>query len=281
MPSQRSIRGKFDWKVYWKKNKKTLLVGGAIILLLLFLGLRSVFLPSGEVKEELSPTPTEEITPSPTEEPTPTKKPTRTPTPKPTETPTPQPTEAPAPTSTPKPTEEQTITSNAGLDGFRSSNGGGNASLDVRAGRNVNLTTRGFVSFDLSSLPSGIAIEKATLKLYQTGKTGNPYGVGGSLLVDHIDYGDSLGDDDFDRGPLASNIGTISGNDTVEWKSLEVTDRVKDDLANGRGRSQFRLRFTTESVGGDATGDFAHFESGNNSEGTGNIAQLVIVFRRT
>jgi len=262
------------------KNQKVIILAiiGLVVLIALIFG--AIFLrfrqPTAPA-EELTPTPTVEATPtlepSPSPTPTPTKKPTPTPTLKPTPTPT--------PTPTPVPTEEQTLKSTSSLDGFRSSNGGGNATIEVRSGRNVNLITRGFVSFDLTSLPSGITIEKATLKLFQTSITGNPYGIGGNFLIDHLDYGDSLENDDYNRASLSSNIGTLSSNANLEWKELEVTDRVKDDLNNSRTRSQFRLHFTTENIGGDVTGDFANFESGDNSTGTGNLPQLVIRFHKS
>lgn len=252
-------------------NKKPIIIGILVFILILiainvffFFRFRQPSKPA-----EASPTPTAVLSPTPEVSPTPPPTPTRRPTPTPT------------PTPTPVPIEEQTLNSTSALDGFRSSNGAGNATVDVRSGRNVNLITRGFVSFDLASLPSGITVEKATLRIYQTSIIGNPYGVGGNLLVDHLDYGDSLGDDDYNRSSLSSNIGTLSSNATVEWKELEITDRLRNDLTSGRSRSQYRLHFTTETIGGDVTGDFAKFESGENSQGTGNLPKLVVRFRRS
>lgn len=257
------------------KNQKIIIVAiiGLVIIIALIFG--AIFLRFRQ------PTaPAEELTPTPTMEPTPTSEPSPSPTLTPTKKPTPTPTLTPTPTPTPVPTEEQTLKSTSSLDGFRSSNAGGNATIEVRSGRNENLITRGFVSFDLTALPSGITVEKATLKLYQTSIIGNPYGVGGNLKVDHLDYGDSLANDDYNRASLSSNIGTLSSNANVEWKELEVTDRVRDDLNNSRIRSQFRLHFTTENIGGDVTGDFAYFESGDNSTGTSNLPQLVIRYHK-
>src|SRR3989304_7176378 len=167
----------------------------AVVILLLIGGVVFYFgFKSRKSSEEPSPTPTESTTstPTPNEEadksPTPTKKPTSTPTPKPTATPTPSPQPA---------TQTMTLSAASSLDGFQSSNGGGNAGIEIRAGRNVNLITRGFVSFDISSIPVGKTIDEATLRLYQTSVTGNPYGVGSSLKVDHLDYGSSSENTDF------------------------------------------------------------------------------------
>lgn len=219
------------------------------------------------VTETVSPTPTETETPSgsPTASPKPTKSPK--PTPSPTSTP------SPTPVSTTK-----TITSSTSIDGFRSSNGGGNNSVEIRAGRNSNLVTRGFVSFDLGVIPSGVTVEKATLRLYQTSVIGDPYGVGGSIKVDQLDYGSTLENADYSAPSISSSFATLTSNATVEWKDVDVTDQVKNDLSSGRSRSQYRIHFAIESIGGTVTGDFAYFESDDNSVGTGNIPQLVIKY---
>lgn len=222
-----------------------------------------------------TPTPTESPTPmpesslSPTVSVTPTKKltPTKTPTPTPTKTPTP----------TPTPTSQTTLNSSAAIDGFRSNNGGGNAAVEIRAGRNVNLVTRGFASFDLGSLPSGATIDQATFRLYQTSVIGDPYGVGGgSIKVDHLDYGDALENADYGVGAISSSFGTLSSSAAVGWKEIDVTDALRNDRTNSRSRSQYRIHLTVEAEGGDTTGDFAYFESADNNVGTGNTPQLVV-----
>ena len=136
---------------------------------------------------------------------------------------------------------------------------------------------RGFLSFDLSSLPSGTTVKKATLRIYQKSVTGTPYTGANSLIVDHLDYGDSLEAADYDRSALSSNIGTLTQNSAIEWKDLAVTDSIKNDLSAGRTRSQFRIRFSQETDG-DGSEDIAYFESQENYFGTGNTPQLVIEY---
>ena len=220
--------------------------------------------------EEPTPTPTPEaISPTPTEEPKTTGSPT----------PTKKPTSTPTPTLTPTPASQtMTLSAAASLDGFQSSNGGGNTGIEIRAGRNSNLITRGFVSFDISGIPSGKIIDSATLRLYQTSITGNPYGVGSSLKVDHLDYGSTFENADYSAGSISSSFGTLTANATIEWKDLDVLDRLKNDISAGRTRSQYRLHFAIENIGGDVTGDFANFESANNSTGSGNTPQLVVKY---
>lgn len=233
-----------------------------------------------------------EVQPSPT--PLPSSPPSATPTPlggapKPPKTtataspttvkPTPGATPIASPVATPAPTTQtKTISAYSALDGFRSSNGGGNAGVDIRAGRNVNLVTRGFVSFDLSGVPAGATVEKTTLKLYQTSVQGDPYGVGSRIMVDHLDYGDVLENTDYGAASISTSFATLSTTATVEWKEADVTDAVRNDLTNNRTRSQYRLHFAIETQGGTVAGDFAYLESGENYTGTGKTPQLVIKY---
>lgn len=265
-----------------KSNGNGLILGIVIFLIIAGVGTAAYFAGKNVGSEE-APTPTAKpvkemlVTDSPTPSPSPTAEPTSkisgniSPSKKPTGTPT--------VTITPTPVAKSKILSSSiALDGFRSSNNGGNATLDVRAGRNSNLVTRGFVSFDISSIPSGATVTEATLRLYQSKIIGNPYTAGGALKVDHLTYGDSLDSADYGVAALLSNFATLTSSANVEWKDVIVTDRVKNDLSNSRGASQFRIHFTTELTGGDATGDFAYFESADNSEGTGNTPQLVVKY---
>jgi len=230
-----------------------LLVGGGLF----FLGLISKNKP-----QEPSPTPTLAATSTPTQAPT--------------DIPTPTPKGSPTPTQSPTPASQtMTITSTATLDGWRASNNGGNNTWYIQIGRNATLTERGFVSFDISSIPAGKTIEQATLRLYQGEIVGTPYGSGGNLIVDSLDYGDSLGNEDLNAAAISSNIGTLSPNAVVEWKDLIITNALKADITAGRTRSQYRLRFTTEGTGADA---WARFESADNYMGTGNLPQLVVKY---
>lgn len=256
-----------------ENRKKILIILGALVFLSAIGGVSFILGKKTSSTEEtaLTPTPTPIDTLSPFYESTPT--------------PTPlsvnQETPTVSPTATPTPTPEiktKIITSEASLDGFRGSNGGGNYGLDIRTGRNLYLVHRGFVSFDLSTLPEGATITEATLRIYQYKTVGDPYGVGGKVVVDHLDYGDSLGNEDYSSAAILSSFVTLTQNDVIEWKDAEVTDRVVDDIDNNRGRSQYRIHHETESAGGSHTGDFAYYESAENNGGTGNSPQLVIKY---
>jgi hypothetical protein len=243
-------------EVPWNK----ILIGLGVILLLTAIGGISYFFGTqSDGASELSPTPTVFSSPTPFA------------------TGTIAPTKSQTPTPTPK-IITKTLSSDSSLDGFQSSNGGGNKGLDIRAGRNVNLVTRGFVSFDLSSIPDGATVTEVTLRLYQAKIIGDPYGAGGALKIDHLNFGNSLENADYALAALLANFSTLTNNAVVEWKDADVTEQVKDDLKDNRTRSQFRVHFTTENTGGDLTGDFTYLESADDSEGTGKTPELVIKY---
>ena len=246
-----------------KGSKKGLVLAIIVLILILAGGGSFFFARSRSQEEEPTPTPTESPTPTPEE---------------PEETPTPSPTVSPTPKPTPTPTvvsKTMTLSASATLDGWRASNGGGNSTLYIQAGRNNTLIERGFVSFDISSIPAGATIESATLRLYQTEVIGDPYGSLGSLKIDHLNYGDSLENADYNASSISASFATLTSNATIEWKDVNVTDRLKDDITNSRSRSQYRLKFATEATGADA---WSRFESADNSVGTGNTPQLVVKY---
>jgi hypothetical protein len=136
---------------------------------------------------------------------------------------------------------------------------------------------RVFYSFDLTALPPGGTIGSATLRLYQESVQGNPYGELGNVVVDHLDYGAALDSADFDAPALTSNIGTLSSNANLEYKSLVVTSRVLADIAAGRPRSQFRIRFSGNDGNNDGSNDNATFTDGEWL--LGNYPKLQVTFR--
>jgi hypothetical protein len=251
---------------YLSSQKKFLIIA-AIVLVFAIIG-GAFWLGSRRKKQEPEPSP------SPTTEAGPTAIPEET-----SESPSPSPeeTSSPSPTPTPTPeTKEEVIISTTSLDGYRGSNGFGSDNLYIFTGRNISVIQRGFVSFDISSLPSDATIESAALRLYQEKVVGNPYGVGGSLKVDHLVYGNSLGNEDYGASSISSSFTTLTDNAVIEWKDADVADALKSDLSNGRDKSQYRIHFSTESTG--TSSDLVYFESADNSQGTGNLPQLVVKY---
>lgn len=230
--------------------------------------------PTDTPFEVATPLPTPIVTPStaPTETPLPTYSPpihvSATPTASPTIAPTPTPTSAPSPQS------GKTITSQLSLDGFQSSNGIGTANSEIKVGRNNSSITRGFLSFDISSVPS--SVNKATLKIYQQGTVGAPYVIGTEIKIDHLNFGSTFEASDYTTSSISSSFATISNTSAQGWKEVEVTQQIKSDKIAGRTRTQFRLHLSIEQQGGSQTGDYALFESGENFLKTGNVPSLII-----
>lgn len=259
--------------------KIILIIFGLIIASLAVAG-SSYFL--GTKFSNIDPAVTTGLPPTRTPQPTdPTKTPSATPTHS--NKPTPATRVSPSPTAKMSPTptlivKTKILPSVPILDGFRSSNGGGNNSLEVRAGRNSELVTRGFVSFDIVNMPSAAKIQSAAIRLYLGKVTGKPFSAGGNLMIDHLTYGDALDESDYASPALSANFASFESSTVIGWKEADVTARFKDDLANARSLSQFRIHFQNEITGGDTAGDFVYFEAQENTLKTGNAPQLVVKY---
>jgi Na+-transporting methylmalonyl-CoA/oxaloacetate decarboxylase gamma subunit len=251
---------------------KLLIVLGVVCILLFLFALAAYIVGTAKLRSSAigtpSPSPTPSDTPLPTAEPTPSP-----------EMPTGAAPEATPFATAPADFQTKTITASPTLDGFLTSTGNANNSIDIRAGRNVYAVTRGYVSFDLSSIPKNATIDSVTLRLFQTNTDGSPYTTIGNLKIDHVDYGASLEGEDYALPALGTSVATLTTNGNVEWKEAVVTESLRDDVANHRSTSQYRIRFETEKVGGASGGDYAYFESAENYSGTGNIPQLVVRFK--
>ncbi len=168
-----------------------------------------------------------------------------------------------------------TLNSTSGVDGIVTSGGSVMTIAEIFAGDTyVNTGVRGFVSFDIASIPPGATIISATLKMYQEAVNGTPYADLGNIMVDHIDYGPTLDSDDYSLLALEDDIGTISNNGAFEFKTLDVTESLQDDMDHGRTRSQYRLRFPTQTDN-DSIEDAAFFVQANYGD---NSPKLVVIY---
>ena len=111
---------------------------------------------------------------------------------------------------------------------------------------NASEQYKGFITFDLSSLPSTMAsVSEARLNLQITGTSGNPFGGLGGLFLEHADF-DVIGSDAFNAEPL-SDLGRIATSaNTGTMLSVNVLPAVEAD-ANNRITTQYRLRFQAET----------------------------------
>jgi hypothetical protein len=107
---------------------------------------------------------------------------------------------------------------------------------------------RSFISFDLSGLPHDVEIVEAHLTLVQRDIVGNPHLKElGDVVVDLVDYGASLGGDDFEAPVLMENVGTLPDSGLLGPKALDVTEAIRRARDKGLSRVQFRLRFSKET----------------------------------
>lgn len=174
------------------------------------------------------------------------------------------------------------LLSTAALDGYVRSDGTsvptGSSPItgDLDAGA-PGMGYRQFYSFDLSSLPAGSSVTSATLRLYQASVAGSPYVDLGNVIVDHVDYGAALAGAAYNAVALASNVGVLSSDATIAYKTLVVTARVQADVAAARTRAQFRVRFSNVDSNNDAGSDFALF---TDAEFLGaSVPMLVVKYR--
>lgn len=164
------------------------------------------------------------------------------------------------------------------IDGYITSDRAVTTTNDIRVGDNGQSALRGFVSFDLSTLPQGVKIGKATMRLYQSKVEGNPFSSHGALKIDYLTYGETLEATDYGQSALSLSFATIPQSTTEGWKEIDVTAKVKEDLTNARSLSQFRIHFTNETVGSEKKENYVSFESAENTNKTGDTPQLVVSY---
>jgi hypothetical protein len=102
-----------------------------------------------------------------------------------------------------------------------------------------NRGVRGFVSFDLSSIPAGASVVEATLELPQA--RGFDAGSTAGLLsfwIHNYQYG-TLEAGDFDGGPTVR----VGGYNSFPLPLVDVKDSVQTRISGGEDRFQLRLQF--------------------------------------
>lgn len=184
------------------------------------------------------------------------------------------------------PVQPQTLelTSQAALDGYRVNDGSGSASEEILVGNDgiggggTERIVRGFLSFDLSSIPAGATIQSVRLEFYQQRLEGVPYLKLGNLVLDHVAYGSSLESSAYDTPALHSAVLTqmLLPNSWYNLADPTITLWVEDSLAAGRSRFQLRLRFAGEADGDDQA-DMISVEPGEGPRG--HAPRLTIVYR--
>jgi hypothetical protein len=151
------------------------------------------------------------------------------------------------------------------------------------AARDPLIDVRGFVGFDLSSLPSGIHLKSATLVATQCAISGSPFSLG-NVVVDHVSYAVPFDTTVFAESAISTTIGTLSTDASLGPRSMSVTSSVANDISASRTSSQFRLRMSGNADAGNGPSNQVIFasDSANTSDCTPASAQqprLIIAFQ--
>ncbi len=183
--------------------------------------------------------------------------------------------------------EPETVTfrSEGALDGYRLNDGSGSNTQDILVGNGDlvdpvgELVARGFMSFDLSSIPTGATVERAELRFYQKEIQGDPYSKLGNLLLEHVDYGASLDDGAYNTPAIESAV--LDQQKTPgAWYILSdptLASWVQSNVQAGRSRFQLRLQFRQETDGDDLE-DWIAIQAGGGALGSRESPQLTITF---
>ncbi|MBE2254022.1 MAG: Ig-like domain-containing protein, partial [Myxococcus sp.] len=128
----------------------------------------------------------------------------------------------------------------------------------IRVGEfNAATRSRGFLAFDLSSIPSNTyCVSAASLLLEQTGVNGTPYGSTslGNVVSEVIDVGLALGAGDYSSAAIASglgnpNVSVLSTDATLGFKTGTATGQVRLARAQATPANvRWRLRFENDAT---------------------------------
>jgi hypothetical protein len=132
-------------------------------------------------------------------------------------------------------------------------------------------------SFDISQLPAGAVIVSASMELTSTSTTGSPELLGGTMVIDHLEYGNSF-PSQLNDITIIHQSGVALWDDvrTVGTRAFNVTSQVTSDQTAGRPRSQFRVRGLL-TTNGDSSVDLLTFAGGESQ--LGNEPILTIAFQ--
>ena len=115
---------------------------------------------------------------------------------------------------------------------------------DYRYG--VDMEDRCFLTFDLASMPTGVTITKAEIRLAGRVSYGNPFALLGAPLVDHMNMGGSVTINDF-ADAIAGSVAIFPQfTNAIGYQpgAFLVTSQVRTDYQNALPVTSFKLRFS-------------------------------------
>ena len=127
-----------------------------------------------------------------------------------------------------------------------------------------NSSKRAFISFELPEIPAGYEIDSVFMRLYQFDALGGYptqnfplWSVTGGdtikCILNHIDYGNELSWDDWEKGDVGNpytfthNAGTVTESGEDGYRYLDVTDRILSDYQQERTLTQYRISFQIDT----------------------------------
>ena len=128
---------------------------------------------------------------------------------------------------------------------------------------NDNTGIRGFLSFDLSSIPEGSDISNASLYVYKGRVFNAPYDTLGSVSLARSEYREGGGLLDYERPVSNPRMFDTASSPASGWLNGDVTSDVQVDYDNrqtNNNRSQYRLSFSV-TTDNDNLSDFVQFET--------------------
>lgn len=187
-------------------------------------------------------------------------------------------------------TVEELILGDPDLDGFSLNRQGtiiGNAAAGPAAGDlphpDGQQTYRAIFSFDLDALPAGATVVSAEFTVRQIFASGDPIGLMGSLIADHIAMGTPFDQAVFDQFTLETirdggGVPVVLSDSAAQGpRTMDVTAQVRNDIGAGRPRSQFRVRGAVDVPDGDEVTDLINFSDGEGSPASAPTLRVVYV----
>ena len=138
------------------------------------------------------------------------------------------------------------------LTRYRGSAGGLSAlGADLRIGDNAALAYRGFVTFDLSTLPDGIEIEAAALRVRQVAVTGTPFDLGVVNATHIVVRGGEHRGVECSRHSASMGCADDRRRRSVRAPSVSAAAVAEDytERVARANRTQYRLEFPTATNG--------------------------------
>lgn len=140
-----------------------------------------------------------------------------------------------------------------------------------------SLNRNGLWSFDLSSIPNNATITSATLRLFVSGSANDPQGAMGLMRVDHVNFGATFPASIGQINTLTFDFAQINDFTTIGERLVDAATQVQNDVDNGRGRSQFRVRGAIGSNNDNVT-DQTIFTDADNTANAANRPMLIIEY---